>query len=337
MTVRAGRVDRRRKKVDTTARFRNKAARQSPFALGRTGRTWKEPPMDEQTRGQIDEIIAKSAFRRNVYNLIPDKASRILDFGCGDGALALRLVRDKHCRGVFGLDINVNLTRRLEGLLDGVIHTDIERPDQDLPDSFEGFFNYLILHDVAEHFYDPWYCLGKLRRVLAAEGRLILATPNLQYWDFPHKILTGRFPYGPGLWHTGHLRWYTAASLVELVSLTGYFIDRIYLEIPGKVDPGIFDPARPRTSLQLPPEEIAADHSEAAPVRLEFPRDIGASYPLFFAHKLIFVCGSRADEPARGETMVYNCAKLAALRGRLDNPFDVFEPPPMELLIGDWN
>ena len=293
--------------------------------------------MDDRSKRVIDAVIARSTFRKNVHRLIPEGASRILDFGCGDGSLAFRLMRDKQCSEIHALEVNKKLTKRLEGKLSGVWNINIERQNEDLPDSLAGFFNYIILHDVVEHFYDPWYCLAKLRRFLAPGGRLILATPNVQFWDFAHKILSGDFPYGPGLWHTGHLRWYTVKSLIELTTVTGYAIETIHLEIPYQLDRSVFEPPRARTSLQLPPAEIAGQHPDVEPIGLNFARDIGAGYPLFFAHKMIFTCGARPDMVVKADPMVYNCPGLKKLRDMLDNPFDTHSPPPMELLIGDWN
>ena len=50
----------------------------------------------------VDAVIQSSAFRRNMYHMVPDGASRILDIGCGDGALLLRLQRDKSCTELYG-------------------------------------------------------------------------------------------------------------------------------------------------------------------------------------------------------------------------------------------
>ena len=61
----------------------------------------------------IDTIIEMSTFRRNVYNMIPAESSRILDFGCGDGALLLRLQRDKNCSQLFGVEVDTETSKHL--------------------------------------------------------------------------------------------------------------------------------------------------------------------------------------------------------------------------------
>lgn len=289
-----------------------------------------------QSAQRRDKIIASEAFRRNVFNLVPEGASRILDFGCGTGALALRLQRDKGCTEIYGLEIRSELTKDLEPFIDGVFSVNIERRSEALDRRFQGFFNYLILHDVVEHFYDPWFALARLRELLAPEGRLLIATPNFHYWELQHTILCGDFPYGPGLWHTGHLRWFTARSLLELVSLCGLSVETIYLEIPDEADLSSLQRHQELKTVQLPPVELAERYPDRKPLVLTYPEDIKAYYPAFLAHKLIFVCGKRPNVVVRPGELVYNCERLKHLRSLLDNPFDVFNPPPMTPLIGNW-
>jgi SAM-dependent methyltransferase len=283
-----------------------------------------------------DKIIASEVFRRNVFNLVPEGASRVLDFGCGTGALALRLQRDKGCSEIYGVEIHAELIRDLAKLIDGTFSVNIERRNESLDPRFRDFFKYIILHDVVEHFYDPWFALSKLRAYLAPEGRMLIATPNFHYWELQHTILCGDFPYGPGLWHTGHLRWYTVRSLLELVTLCGFTVESIYLEIPDTVDLSSREQQQELTAVHLPPVELAERYPDRKPLVLSYPSDVKAYYPAFLAHKLIFVCGNRKNFVVEPGEMVYNCARLQQLRNALDNPFDVFNPPAMTPLIGNW-
>ncbi len=280
-----------------------------------------------------DKIIAADVFRKNVYGLVPEGASRILDFGCGAGGLALRLQRDKHCTQVFGLDINKEVTADLGGLLDGVFHVDLEISGQELAPEFQGFFNYIIMHDVLEHFNDPWYCLSKIRHFLARDGQLIIATPNVQYWKIQHTILSGDFPYGPGLWHTGHLRWFTVRSLLELCIMGAYEIEAILLEIPEVMDTRILSNKRNVRSVSFPPLEVRGNYQELPVITVNYPRDVSRYYPVFLAHKLLVRC--KASGPGDNlRRMVNNCPELAAMRRKLQLPFDVYNPPRMHLLEG---
>lgn len=279
-----------------------------------------------------DRIIEQSTFRRNVYNMIPHGASRILDFGSGIGGLILRLKRDKACTDLHALEINIEDARRLEPLLDGVWRVDYERGES-LPEAYQGYFNHVILHDVVEHFFDPWVTLSRIRNLLAPEGRMVISTPNILYWILQYDILRGKFHYGPGFWHTGHLRWYTPASLAELLVVAGLRIEAFYLDIPDKVSFLKAAQAKEIREVSFPPRELAHLHPDKPPVTVTYPGDIKRFYPAFFAGKLIAVC-SRGELPYALERITYNCPLLEEIRKRLDITYDVFAPFDMIPLIG---
>jgi 2-polyprenyl-3-methyl-5-hydroxy-6-metoxy-1,4-benzoquinol methylase len=126
----------------------------------------------------MNVIIDNTPFRRNVFNMIPEGAGRILDFGCGEGGLILRLKRDKACTDLHALEIDPQDTVRLEGLVDHVWRADYEKGEA-LPPEYAGYFNYVILHDVVEHLFDPWVTLSRVRELVADGGRMIVSTPNI--------------------------------------------------------------------------------------------------------------------------------------------------------------
>lgn len=283
-----------------------------------------------------DQIIDAAPFRRNVFNLVPAGTSRILDFGCGPGALLLRLMRDKGCTELYGVEVNPQDAATLERLVAKVWCTNIEFADFAAEFAgFEGFFNLIILHDVLEHLYDPWFTLTKIRSLLAEGGRVIVATPNLHFWRLQHDMLTGGFPYGHGgLWHTGHLRWYTPASLVETLLVGGLSINRLYLEIPDPVDLARYSRLKSLRHFQFPPAEFQNEVPAERVVTVSYEKDIRSYVPVFHAHKLIADCG-RGDLLETPAPMTYACHRLEALRRFLNLPFDIFNPPAMTPLVGN--
>lgn len=280
----------------------------------------------------IDLIIANTTFRRNVFNMIPEGASRILDFGSGEGGLILRLKRDKGCTDLHALEVDEKIAALLDGLVDRVWREDYEK-GQSLPPEFAGYFNHVILHDVVEHLFDPWVTLSKVRDLVADGGRMIVVTPNIHYWILQYEILRGKFHYGTGFWHTGHLRWFTPASLVELLTIAGLAIETLYLDIPDKVSFLRAAQAKEIREVSFPPKELAHLHPDKPPVAVTYPGDIRKYYPVFFAGKLIAVC-KKASLPFDLTKVTYNCAYLEGMRDKLRLEHDVFNPPKMIPLIG---
>lgn len=281
----------------------------------------------------VDEIIEQATFRRNVYAMVPEGASRVLDIGCGDGALLLRLMRDKGCTDLHGVEMNADLTGPLAEHVT-VWNVNVER-DSDLFRERQGYFDHIILHDVVEHLFDPWHTLMRIRSLGSENCSFIIATPNLHYWRLQHQIMSGHFPYGPGLWHTGHLRWYTPASLLELLIIGGLMIKGLFLEIPEPVSKKRLNPAKAHR-VQFPPEEFQQGVDPDHVITVEYPRSVHKYVPAFYAHKLIALCG-KGDLLVEPGPMTYNCPMIEALRKSMNLPFDVYNPPHMTPLTGAWS
>lgn len=242
---------------------------------------------------EMDTIIAKTPFREAVFDLIPVGSRKILDFGCNQGELLLRLKRDKECRDLYGVEISEGCRNALDKHLDGAWIMDIAEEDADLGRDYHGFFNYIILHDVVEHLYDPWFVLGKLRRYLSPDGMLILVTPNFQYWGFIKNLLQGNFFYGTGggLMNEDHIRWFTYPSLLELVTLAGFDATRFQLLFPPDTELDEFNGEEIRSVLKLPPTEVGSQDPEA--YSIELPAGIGKEYLFYLANKILLCCKPR--------------------------------------------
>lgn len=267
--------------------------------------------------------------------MVPENSTRILDFGCGNGSFLLRLQRDKNCSELYGIEINTEESKYIKLAIEKVWNINIEHGLSELAD-YAGYFNYIILHDTIEHLIDPWFTLTKIRLLLADGGKIIIATPNLHHWRLQQQIHNGLFPYGPGLWHSGHLRWYTPISLIELLVIGGLSINAIFLEIPDQVDFKHLASKSEVKTMQIPPPEFAEqEQCNNNIVTVRYEKDIKRYYPVFYAHKIIADCskGNLLFEP---KPITNNCPMLEALRKAIDLPFDVYNPPPMRLLIGNW-
>jgi len=109
------------------------------------------------------------------------EAPRILDFGCGDGAL-LRVARG------FGFDatgIDVSASRSGQALNDGYrIHHDLQALDA--ADSAP--FDAIVLSQILEHVADPHGLLAALEARLAPEGVLFVAVPDTAGVEVPRNF-----------------------------------------------------------------------------------------------------------------------------------------------------
>ena len=146
-----------------------------------------------------------------------EPGSRVLDVGCGDGALLKLLAEQKGVdgRGVELSREKVNLCVQ-SGL--AVIQGDA---DQDLADYPDQAFDYAILSLTIQATRDPKTVLENLLRI---GRRAIVSFPNFGHWRVRTQLLlTGRMPVTPNLpepWFAtvdAHLC--TIKDFVDLVAL----------------------------------------------------------------------------------------------------------------------
>jgi len=145
---------------------------------------------------------------------VPNDARRILDVGCGTGALGGALKNDRPERYVAGVTHADQEAAQARTLLDHVELADLETFDFD----HLGLFDCIICSHVLEHLRNPAEVLARLRKVLAADGVVLVALPNVLYWRQRLQFLMGRFRYTEGglmdNTHVVFFDWATARSLV---------------------------------------------------------------------------------------------------------------------------
>jgi len=145
-------------------------------------------------------------------------ARRLLDVGCGAGALLQRM-RDRGWH-VAGVEADPVAAERARGRLDdAAIHAG-RLTDAPFP---EDFFDAVTLYHVIEHMADPSLDLARCLSLLRPGGWLVIATPNSQslgrrhferhwlHWDPPR-----------------HLRIFDAPSLCTALQEVGFRIESVF-------------------------------------------------------------------------------------------------------------
>ena len=224
---------------------------------------------------------------------IPNHATRILDFGCGNGSTLVRLRDERHCRELYGIDIRTEYQAALEAVLDKCWFFDLGQDDAAFEETYLDYFNYILMLDVLEHLYDPWYVLPKLSQYLSPNGVLIISVPNMRHWAIWYNIMRGQFSYGHsgGVMNEEHIRWFTWDALRELVNLSGLQITAGRLTFPTNTDVAKMQQRlkTPMSALELPPPEVNIEGPRAT---VHFPESLNLNeqYPYFLANKLIMIC-----------------------------------------------
>jgi methionine biosynthesis protein MetW len=174
------------------------------------------------TRGGAPPVDIRSDLRLIAEMVAP--GSRVLDIGCGDGALLAHLARTKQvdARGMELSQSGVNACVS-HGL--PVIQGDA---DGDLDDYPSDGFDYAILSQTLQATRNPRLVIGNLVRI---GRRAIVSFPNFGHWRIrAHLLFNGRMPITPLLNHawydTPNIHFCTIKDFVSLCTELGITIER---------------------------------------------------------------------------------------------------------------
>lgn len=202
-----------------------------------------------------------------VLSRVPRAVRRVLDLGCGSGALGRRIKERISCEvvGVTNSESEASIAARH---LDRVLVRDLN--------AFEpqevGAFDCVIGSHVLEHLYEPERLLKLLHQSLSTDGELIIALPNVLHWRQRLEFLRGRFKYTDGgLMDRTHYRFFDWEAAQELLISSGY-------EIKETTSGGGFPLSRYLARLGAGLDSAALKIS-----------------PGLFGHQFIFVCQTARD------------------------------------------
>lgn len=159
-------------------------------------------------------MIVYSAINQEVLQSVPAEATSILDVGCGNGAFgaALKARQQVTVDGITYSDIEA---KQAALHLDRVYTGDLNRFDfTQLSRQYE----CIVCSHVLEHLAEPWLQVKALVSLLAPNGVMIIAVPNLLFFKQRWRLLRGQFKYSldGGLMDITHLRFFDWQS-VELL------------------------------------------------------------------------------------------------------------------------
>lgn len=160
------------------------------------------------------------AINQPVAKLVGTTPSRILDLGCGTGALG-GFLKSQTKHYICGVTYSETEAKTARASLDEVLVADLNTFEPPAGESYDT----IICSHVLEHLYEPHEVLQRLRPCLRPEGRLIIALPNILFWRQRLKFLFGIFRYTDGgLLDSTHFRFFSYETALRLPVEGGFTI-----------------------------------------------------------------------------------------------------------------
>jgi len=132
-------------------------------------------------------------------------SSRVLDIGCGSGAIG-RELKTNGWQSLKAVEIDAGARAHVSS-----IYSQIEP-------SIEPYrgqqFDLILLLDVVEHMTEPEDFLNEAAKLLSPNGTLLLSVPNVAHWSVRFPLLFGWFEYSErGLLDRTHLQLFTRSRV----------------------------------------------------------------------------------------------------------------------------
>lgn len=159
--------------------------------------------------------------RADLVEFLPRPLGRVLDVGCGKGAVG-RELRKAGALELIGLEIEPGAAKLASEVFDSTLQLDAHDAREALAASAR--FDTILCYDVLEHLYDPGRVLGDLRHLAKPGATLHISVPNVKHFSlFADLFLRDTFGYAPeGHRDATHIRWFTRRDMERLVEESGW-------------------------------------------------------------------------------------------------------------------
>lgn len=188
---------------------------------------------EEYIKIQLDRVsLDPIKFAQNYINwaaidLLDRSKSKILDIGCGNGAILSTLITlGFNPENLYGVDINEEKLKTLG--INNIFHADMH----DLSFFKNDTFDYVVSTHSLEHALDPIQVLNELKRVVKSDGKILIVIPYPEP-DKYHNVHVGKFTLKTDYKTSIDDR--EALNYCDVLTNIGFKINKKYIEVQTEV------------------------------------------------------------------------------------------------------
>jgi len=172
-----------------------------------------------------DRELSKSVYF-DLLPWIPLDARRVLELGCGDGALAALYKRRNPDAEYVAVEADESHADAARPSVDRLIEADfITLTAAEVAEL--GQFDVVVLGDVLVRQQDPRALLETLAGLLKPFGQIVLTTPNAAHWSAIAGLISGtELAAARGLADRSGARFFTLNALREALARSGFHVER---------------------------------------------------------------------------------------------------------------
>lgn len=176
--------------------------------------------------GQGGRVPGRIELAAEFLQPVPSGQTRVIDLGCGDGALG-EVLQWRGDYDLIGVDVSpVALTLAGRGYSRSVRCDIDEEPEKVAALDLESI-HYVVALEVLEHLRYPEVLLRLLASSCGPDTRYVFSFPNIAWYGYRRQLLRGKLPKEWFYGTSEHLHWFTLDSFRDMLGSCGFGITAV--------------------------------------------------------------------------------------------------------------